>query len=199
MNYDIEKQYYEQYGKMICGVDEVGRGPLCGPVVAAAVILPEDFEIEGINDSKKLTEKKREKLYPIIIENAVAYGIGEASPEEIDKINILNASFLAMRRAIEALPVKADFALIDGNKARNIPIPCDTIVKGDANCISIAAASVVAKVYRDHLMMKLAEEYPQYALEKHKGYPTKEHYKLIKENGIAPIYRLSFLKNLDEK
>ena len=177
----------------------MGRGPLCGPVVAAAVILPEDFVPEGINDSKKLSEKKREKLYPVILENAVAVGIGEASPAEIDEINILNASFLAMRRAIENLSVKPDFALIDGNRARNIPVPCDTIVGGDAKSASIASASVVAKVYRDRLMKKLAEEYPQYALEKHKGYPTKEHYELLKKHGIAPIYRLSFLKNLDEK
>ena len=195
------KKYEKEYAgyTYICGIDEVGRGPLCGPVVAAAVILPEDFVPEGINDSKKLSEKKREKLYPVILEKAVAVGIGEASPAEIDEINILNASFLAMRRAIENLSVKPDFALIDGNRARNIPVPCDTIVGGDAKSASIASASVVAKVYRDRLMKKLAEEYPQYALEKHKGYPTKEHYELLKKHGIAPIYRLSFLKNLDEK
>ena len=199
MDNALDKEYYEKYGPLVCGVDEVGRGPLCGPVVAAAVILPEDFVPEGINDSKKLSEKKREKLYPVILENAVAVGIGEASPAEIDELNILNASFLAMRRAIENLPVKPVFALVDGNRARNIPVPCDTIVGGDGKSASIASASVVAKVYRDRLMKKLAEEYPQYALEKHKGYPTKEHYELLKKHGIAPIYRLSFLKNLDEK
>ena len=199
MDNSVDKEYYEKYGPLVCGVDEVGRGPLCGPVVAAAVILPEDFVPEGINDSKKLSEKKREALYPVILEKAVAVGIGEASPEEIDGINILNASFLAMRRAIENLPIKPVFAIIDGNRTRNIPVPCDTLVGGDAKSASVASASVVAKVYRDRLMKKLAEEYPQYALEKHKGYPTKEHYELLKKHGVAPIYRKSFLKNLNEK
>ena len=193
-----EKRYSEGY-TAVCGVDEAGRGPLCGPVVAAAVILPKDTVIEGLNDSKKLTEKKREKLFDIIKEKAIAYAIAEASPAEIDEINILNASMLAMRRAIEALPVKADFALIDGNCSRGFTIPTETVVKGDALSYSIAAASILAKVTRDRQCIELDKEYPEYNIAKHKGYPTKDHMDAVKKFGPAPIYRMSFLKFLDKQ
>ncbi len=184
--------------KYVCGCDEAGRGPLCGPVVAAAVILPEGEIIEGLNDSKKLTEKKREALFDEIIKRAVAYGIAEASPEEIDEINILNASMLAMRRAVDALAVKADFALIDGNCSRGFTIPTETVVKGDARSYSIAAASILAKVTRDRQCAELDKEYPMYGIAKHKGYPTKDHMAAVREHGVAPIYRRSFLKFLDK-
>ena len=192
-----EKRYAEGY-TAVCGLDEAGRGPLCGPVVAAAVILPCGLEIEGLNDSKKLTEKKREKLFEIIKEKAIAYAIAEASPEEIDEINILNASMLAMRRAVEALPVKADFALIDGNCSRGFDIPTETVVKGDAKSYSIAAASILAKVTRDRQCIELDAAYPEYGIAKHKGYPTKDHMEAVKKYGPAPIYRKSFLKFLDK-
>ena len=182
----------------VCGVDEAGRGPLCGPVVAAAVILPLGIEIEGLNDSKKLTEKKREKLFDIIKEKAIAYAIAEASPAEIDEINILNASMLAMRRAVSMLPVKADFALIDGNCSRGFEIPTETVVKGDAKSASIAAASILAKVTRDRQCIELDRAYPEYNIAKHKGYPTKEHMDAVRKFGPAPIYRMSFLKFLDK-
>jgi ribonuclease HII len=167
-------------------------------VVAAAVILPPDIEIEGLNDSKKLTEKKREKLFDIIKEKAIAYAIAEASPEEIDEINILNASMLAMRRAVEALPVKADFALIDGNCSRGFEIPTETIVSGDAKSCSIAAASILAKVTRDRGCKELDEAYPMYGIAKHKGYPTKDHMNAVREHGPSPIHRKTFLKFLDK-
>lgn len=182
----------------ICGCDEAGRGPLCGPVVAAAVILSPDTVIEGLNDSKKLTEKKREALFEVVKEKAVAYAIAEASPAEIDEINILNASMLAMRRAVEALPVRADFALIDGNCSRGFTIPTETVVKGDAKSASIAAASILAKVTRDRQCAELDKEYPVYGIAKHKGYPTKEHMDAVREHGAAPIYRKTFLKFLDK-
>ncbi len=182
----------------VCGVDEAGRGPLCGPVVAAAVILPLGIEIDGLNDSKKLTEKKREKLFDIIKEKAIAYAIAEASPAEIDEINILNASMLAMRRAVSMLPVKADFALIDGNCSRGFEIPTETVVKGDAKSASIAAASILAKVTRDRQCIELDRAYPEYNIAKHKGYPTKEHMDAVRKFGPAPIYRMSFLKFLDK-
>ena len=191
-------KYAEGY-TAVCGTDEAGRGPLCGPVVAAAVILPRDVEIEGLNDTKKLTEKKREKLFDIIKEKAVAYAIAEASPAEIDEINILNASMLAMKRAIEALPVKADFALIDGNCSRGFDIPTQTIVKGDAISASIAAASILAKVTRDRQCAELDKLYPEYNIAKHKGYPTKEHMDAVRKYGPAPIYRMTFLKFLDRE
>ena len=191
-------KYAEGY-TAVCGTDEAGRGPLCGPVVAAAVILPRDVEIEGLNDSKKLTEKKREKLFDIIKEKAIAYAIAEASPAEIDEINILNASMLAMKRAIEALPVKADFALIDGNCSRGFDIPTQTIVKGDAISASIAAASILAKVTRDRQCAELDKLYPEYNIAKHKGYPTKEHMDAVRKYGPAPIYRMTFLKFLDRE
>ena len=197
MSYELEK-YAEGY-TAVCGVDEAGRGPLCGPVVAAAVILPRDEEREGLNDSKKLTEKKRERLFDIICERAVAYCIAEASPAEIDELNILNASMLAMKRAIEGLPVPADFALIDGNCKRNIPIPAQTIVKGDAISASVAAASILAKVTRDRQCIDLDAQYPEYGIAKHKGYPTKDHMDAVRRLGPTPIYRMSFLKFLDKE
>ncbi len=195
LSYEEEK-YAEGY-TAVCGCDEAGRGPLCGPVVAAAVILPRGVVIEGLNDSKKLTEKKREALFDMIKEKAVAYGIAEASPAEIDEINILNASMLAMRRAVEKLGVPADFALIDGNCSRGFDIPTETIVKGDAKSASVAAASILAKVTRDRECLELDRAYPMYGIAKHKGYPTKDHMEAVRTYGVAPIYRKSFLKFLD--
>ncbi len=197
-NFEYEEKHYAEGYMSVCGCDEAGRGPLCGPVVAAAVILPRGIEIEGLNDSKKLTEKKREKLFDIIKEKAVAYAIAEASPEEIDEINILNASMLAMRRAVEALPVKADFALIDGNCSRGFEIPTETIVSGDAKSCSIAAASILAKVTRDRGCKELDEAYPMYGIAKHKGYPTKDHMNAVREHGPSPIHRKTFLKFLEK-
>ena len=196
--FDYEEKRYAEGYTAVCGCDEAGRGPLCGPVVAAAVILPRGLEIEGLNDSKKLTEKKREKLFDIICENAVAYCIAEASPEEIDDINILNASMLAMRRAVEGLSVKADFALIDGNCSRGFTIPTETVVKGDSLSYSIAAASVLAKVTRDRGCIELDRLYPEYGIAKHKGYPTKDHMDAVRAHGPSPIHRKSFLKFLNE-
>ena len=197
-SFEFENDKYEKGFTAVCGCDEAGRGPLCGPVVAAAVILPRDLIIEGLNDSKKLSEKKREALYDVIIEKAIAYGIAEASPEEIDEINILNASQLAMRRAVEALKVKADFALIDGNCSRGFNIPTETVVKGDSKSYSIAAASILAKVTRDRQCIELDREYPMYEIAKHKGYPTKDHMELVRKYGPSPIHRKSFLKFLDK-
>ena len=196
-DFSYEKQACQKGYKLICGVDEAGRGPLAGPVCAAAVILPENAEIEGLNDSKKLSEKKREALFPIICEKAVAYSVAFASVEEIEEINILNATFLAMNRAIDSLSEKAEFALIDGNRVpKGINIPCETIVKGDMKSMSVAAASVLAKVTRDRLLLEYDKEYPQYNFKKHKGYGTKEHTELILKYGPSPIHRMSFLKNL---
>ena len=197
-SFEYEERLYNEGYTAVCGCDEAGRGPLCGPVVAAAVILPRGLVIEGLNDSKKLTEKKRERLYDIIIENAVAYAICEATPEEIDEINILNASMLAMRRAIEALAVKADFALIDGNCTRGFTIPVEAVVKGDSLSYSIAAASILAKVTRDRGCIELDRLYPEYGIAKHKGYPTKDHMDAVREHGPSPIHRKSFLKFLDK-
>lgn len=194
-----ENQAYDKGFVNICGVDEAGRGPLAGPVCAAAVILPKGKIIEGVNDSKKLTEKKREKLFDVIKKEATAYSIGWASVEEIEKINILNAAMLAMKRAVEGLEVKADFAYIDGNKTPDLNIPCEAIVKGDANSMSIAAASILAKVSRDRLMIDYAKEYSEYGFEKHKGYGTKAHNEAILQYGVTPIHRMSFLKKLFEK
>ena len=194
--FEYEEKHYSEGYTAVCGCDEAGRGPLCGPVVAAAVILPRGEIIEGLNDSKKLTEKKREKLFDIIKERAVAYAIAEASPEEIDEINILNASMLAMRRAVEALPRPADFALIDGNRNTGIELSSRPIVGGDGKCASIAAASILAKVTRDRYMLDMAKTYPQYEFEKHKGYGTKAHYAAIREHGPSPIHRPSFLKKM---
>lgn len=195
-SFDIEKEKMTHGYKSICGCDEAGRGPLCGPVVAAAVILPLDVEIAGLNDSKKLSEKKRELLFDIIKEKAIAYAIAEASVEEIDDINILNASMLAMNRAVEALSVKADFALIDGNCSRGFSIPTETVVKGDSKSASIAAASILAKVTRDRQCLELDKQYPEYNIAKHKGYSTKEHMDAVRKYGPSPIHRKTFLKFL---
>ena len=181
---------------VICGVDEAGRGPLAGPVCAAAVILPEGEIIPGLNDSKKLTDKKRRELFPIIKEKAIAYGIAFASEAEIDEINILQATFLAMKRAIAQLDGKADFALIDGNRETDFGIPCLTVIKGDSRSANIAAASVLAKVTRDIYMEELAEQYPQYGFEIHKGYGTKAHYAALTEHGMCDAHRRSFLRKL---
>jgi ribonuclease HII len=197
-SFEYEERLSSEGYTAVCGCDEAGRGPLCGPVVAAAVILPLGLEIDGLNDSKKLSEKKREALFDIIKEKAVAYAIAEASPAEIDEINILNASMLAMRRAVEALPIKADFALIDGNCSRGFEIPTETVVKGDAKSYSIAAASILAKVTRDRQCIELDQAYPEYGIAKHKGYPTKDHMNAVREHGPAPIYRKSFLKFLEK-
>ncbi len=180
----------------MCGIDEAGRGPLAGPVCAAAVILPEDLEIAGLDDSKKLSEKRREELFPVIREKALAYGIAFASAQEIDEINILQATFLAMRRAFEALGVPCGYALVDGNRMPPLPVPGETIVKGDGRSMSIAAASVLAKVSRDRLMLELAEQYPQYGFEQHKGYGTKLHVEKLREFGPSPIHRATFLKKI---
>lgn len=197
-NFEFENQKYSEGYTAVCGCDEAGRGPLCGPVVAAAVILPRDCVIPGLDDSKKLTEKRREALFDKICETAVAYGIAECSPEEIDRLNILNASMLAMQRAIDKLGVAADFALIDGNCTRGFKIPAEAIVKGDSKSMSIAAASILAKVTRDRQCLLLDEEYPEYGIKKHKGYPTKDHMAAVRKFGAAPIYRRSFLKFLDK-
>lgn len=196
-DYEFEKAAVNSGFSCICGVDEAGRGPLAGPVCAAAVILPEGAVIEGLDDSKKLTEKKRERLYDIIRTTAVAYSVAYGTLEEIETVNILEATYLAMNRAIKGLPVKPDFALIDGNRVpRGIKIPCETIVKGDSKSMSVAAASVLAKVTRDRLMLEYDEKYPEYNFKKHKGYGTKEHTELIRQYGPCEIHRLSFLKNI---
>lgn len=192
--WEIENSLYAEGYKMICGVDEAGRGPLAGPVCAAAVILPKGLELPGLNDSKKLTDKKRRELFPIIKEQAVAYGIGLASHDEIDEINILQATYLAMERAIAQLEGKADFALIDGNRAKDFGLPVRTVVKGDSLSASIAAASVLAKVTRDDIMLEMAEKYPEYGFEVHKGYGTKAHYEALRTHGHSAIHRMSFLK-----
>ncbi|MDE5604251.1 MAG: ribonuclease HII [Eubacterium sp.] len=181
---------------IICGVDEAGRGPLAGPVFAAAVILPDGHIIEGVNDSKKLSEKKRDLLYDKIIEECVCYAVGIATEQEIDEINILQATFLAMKRAVDSLEIKPDLALVDGNRVPPLDADVETIVKGDGKSASIAAASIIAKVSRDRYMLKLAEQYPQYEFERHKGYPTKLHYEKINEYGISDVHRKSFLKKV---
>ncbi len=182
----------------VCGVDEAGRGPLAGPVFAAAVILPKDFAIEGLNDSKKLSEKKREFLYEKIVQQAVAYQICMVDEKEIDRLNILAASMLAMKNAVEGLSVCPDIAYIDGNRTPELEIPAIAVIKGDATSASIAAASILAKVARDRFMIELDRQYPQYRFARHKGYPTNEHYERIGQYGISPVHRISFLKNLDD-
>ena len=184
------------YLSSACGVDEAGRGPLAGPVCAAAVILPEGVIIDGVNDSKKLSEKKRESLFDVIREQALSYSIAYATVDEIEEINILNATMLAMRRAIDGLDIKADYAMIDGNKIPPIDIDAECIVKGDAKSMSIACASILAKVSRDRLLYKYAEEYPMYGFDKHKGYGTKVHREAILKYGPCPYHRKSFLKKL---
>lgn len=190
---EYETELYHQGYVSICGVDEAGRGPLAGPVCAAAVIFPKGLVVEGIDDSKKLTEKKREKLFDIIKEKSTAYSIAWASVDEIEEMNILNATMLAMKRAIKDLKVKADFAMIDGNKTPNIQIPSAAIIKGDALSQSIGAASILAKVSRDRLMIDMANKYPEYGFEKHKGYGTKLHCDMLLKYGPCEIHRMSFL------
>ncbi|MBR2340684.1 MAG: ribonuclease HII [Clostridia bacterium] len=197
-SYEYEQQYLEKGYKYICGVDEAGRGPLSGPVVAGACILPIGLHLDGLNDSKKLSAKKRNALFDMIKENAIAYGIGMASPKEIDELNILNATMLAMHRAIDAMNIKADFALVDGNIVRGFDIPAISIIKGDAISASIAAASILAKVTRDRICEEDAIKYPQYNFSKHKGYSTKEHMDLVRKLGPCEIHRMSFLKFLEK-
>lgn len=189
-----EREAFAEGFEIVCGVDEAGRGPLAGPVCAAAVILPRETEIDGLNDSKKLTDKKRRELYDIITEKAVAYGIAFASEQEIDEVNILQATFLAMERAMEKLSVRPQLALIDGNRAKDFGLPVRTIVSGDSLSASIAAASILAKVTRDRLMEELDGEYPQYGFAIHKGYGTKRHYEALRTFGPCPIHRRTFLK-----
>ena len=196
--WEIEDSFYSERIIHICGVDEAGRGPLAGPVCAAAVILPRGLEIPGLTDSKKLTDKKRRELYPVIKEQALAYGIAFASEQEIDEINILQATFLAMQRAIDQLAGKADLALIDGNREKDFGLPVKTVVKGDSLSASIAAASVLAKVTRDDLMLTMAEAYPQYGFDIHKGYGTKAHYEALRAHGPCQIHRMTFLKKFYE-
>lgn len=193
---EFENLAYAKGFENVCGVDEAGRGPLAGPVCAAAVILPKGMIIEGVNDSKKLSEKKRDMLFDVVKESALAYSIAFATVEEIEEINILNATMLAMKRAVENLSVKADFAYIDGNRTPDLNIPSEYIVKGDARCMSVAAASILAKVARDRLMLSFCDDYPQYHFEKHKGYGTKVHMDAIREFGPCPIHRPSFLRKI---
>ncbi len=194
--WELENEIYDSGVELICGVDEAGRGPLAGPVCAAAVILPRGHKIEGLNDSKKLSGKKRDKLFDIICSEALSYGIAFASVEDIEQINILNAAMLAMNRAIEKLSVKPTLALIDGNRDSAIRMPSRCVVKGDASCADIAAASILAKVSRDRYMLQMAEMYPEYHFEKHKGYGTKLHYEALREYGPCEIHRPSFLRKM---
>lgn len=192
----LENEIYEEGFRLLCGVDEAGRGPLAGPVCAAAVILPRGLAIVDLNDSKKLTEKKREALYHVICEKALSFGIAFASVEEIEEFNILNATFLAMNRALAQLDPRPELALIDGNRNTGIQTPSRCVVKGDARCADIAAASILAKVTRDRYMLEMAEQYPEYHFEQHKGYGTRLHYKALRKYGPSPIHRMSFLKKL---
>lgn len=194
--WELENEIYDSGETLLCGVDEAGRGPLAGPVCAAAVILPRGLEIKGLDDSKKLSEKKREALFDIICSAAVSYGIAFATVEEIEELNILNAAMLAMNRAIEKLDPAPTLALIDGNRDSTIKMPSRCVVKGDAKCADIAAASILAKVTRDRYMLEMAEKYPQYKFEKHKGYGTKAHYAALREFGPSPIHRMSFLRKM---
>jgi len=198
LKYTLETELYEQGFRAVCGVDEAGRGPLCGPVVAAAVILPQGLYLEGLNDSKKLTEKKREALFDAICEHALAYAIAEGSVEQINATNILEATLSAMREAIANLPIAADYALIDGNISRGFSLPAKAVVHGDAISPSIAAASILAKVTRDRSCIELDRQYPQYGIAKHKGYGTKDHMAALRTYGPAPIYRTKFIRFLDE-
>ena len=194
--WEIEDALYAKGIQTICGVDEAGRGPLAGPVCAAAVILPPHLEIPGLNDSKKLTDKRRRELYPVILEKAVAYGIGFADHKEIDDVNILQATYLAMERAMAQMSMRPDIALIDGNRAKDFGLPVQTVVHGDSLSANIAAASILAKVTRDDAMLELAERYPQYGFEVHKGYGTKAHYEALAQHGPCLIHRMTFLKKL---
>ncbi len=190
----IEQTHFDNGFRMICGVDEAGRGPLAGPVCAAAVILPPNLDIPGLNDSKKLTDKRRRELYPVIKEQAIAYGIAMVDHHVIDEINILQATYLAMKQAIEQLSVMPDLALVDGNRSADFGVPVETVVHGDSLSASIAAASVLAKVTRDDYMLKMAQQYPGYGFEIHKGYGTKAHYEALRNFGASDIHRMSFLK-----
>ena len=192
--WEIEDEHFAAGIGTICGVDEAGRGPLAGPVYASAVILPPHLQIPGLNDSKKLSDKRRRELFPVICEQALAYGIGFATEQEIDEINILQATFLAMERALAQLKIRPDLALIDGNRQRDFGLPVKTVVKGDSLSANIAAASVLAKVSRDDWMISMAEQYPQYGFEIHKGYGTKAHYAALEQYGPCPIHRMTFLK-----
>lgn len=194
--YDFEHEKHAQGYKYICGVDEAGRGPLAGPVFAAAVILPEDYEIDGVNDSKKLSEKKREKLFDEIIEHALAYSIKSCDNFTIDDINILAATMQTMKNAVDSLTIKPDIVFVDGNRLPELDIPAEYVIHGDAVSASIAAASILAKVSRDRFMYEMDKKYPEYCFEKHKGYPTKLHYEKIREFGPSEIHRLSFLKKM---
>ena len=196
--WEIEDENYAEGFRVICGVDEAGRGPLAGPVCAAAVVLPPHTRIPGLNDSKKLTDKKRRELFPVICEQALAYGIGMATEQEIDEINILQATFLAMQRAMDGLQVRPDLALIDGNRQKDFGLPVKTVVKGDSLSANIAAASVLAKVTRDDWMIRQATEFPEYGFEIHKGYGTKAHYAALEQYGPSPIHRMTFLKKFYE-
>ena len=195
-DYEYEARAAENGYTAVCGVDEAGRGPLAGPVCAAAVILPQGLVIEGLNDSKKLSEKKREMLYDKVTENALAWSVAFASEAEIDEINILQATFLAMKRAVEGLGIKADYALIDGNRMPPLGVDGETVIKGDSLSMSIAAASIIAKVTRDRLMLEIDKEYPQYMFSQHKGYGTALHYEMLEKHGISPVHRRSFLKKI---
>lgn len=192
--WSIEESFYARGIQMVCGIDEAGRGPLAGPVCAAAVILPAHLDLSGLTDSKKLTDKRRRELFPLIKEQAVAYGIGLASEREIDEINILQATFLAMERALAQLSVRPELALIDGNREKDFGIPVKTIVKGDSLSANIAAASILAKVTRDDMMLELAKQYPEYGFDIHKGYGTKAHYEALRAYGASPVHRNSFLR-----
>lgn len=196
-DYSYEAKALQNGFKYVCGVDEAGRGPLAGPVCAAAVILPEGAVIEGLNDSKKLTEKKREALFEVVKQTAISWSVAYADVSEIEEYNILNATFIAMNRAIEGLDIPADFAIIDGNRVpKDIKVPCETVVKGDSKSMSVAAASILAKVSRDRLMMELDKKYPEYEFKKHKGYGTALHIAKIKEYGASECHRPSFLKKI---
>lgn len=192
--WELEAAVFDQGYNLVCGVDEAGRGPLAGPVCAAAVILPPYLEIPGLDDSKKLTDKRRRELFPVILEKAISYGIAFADHKEIDDINILQATYLAMERAIAKLNPGAQFALIDGNRSKDFGTPVQTVVHGDSLSASIAAASILAKVSRDDYMLDMARKYPQYGFEIHKGYGTKAHYEALRTYGECPIHRASFLK-----
>lgn len=192
--WEIEDSFYSRGVNVICGVDEAGRGPLAGPVCAAAVILPKHLQLPGLTDSKKLSDKKRRELFPLIREQALAWGVGFASEAEVDEINILQATFLAMKRAMAQLSLSPELALIDGNRETDFGLPVHTVVKGDSLSANIAAASILAKVSRDDYMLDMARQYPQYGFEIHKGYGTRAHYDALREFGPCPIHRRTFLR-----
>ena len=196
LDFSYEIEAHENGYNVVCGVDEAGRGPLAGPVFAAAVILPENYSHEILNDSKKLSEKKRDLVYDDIVRDAICWSVGIADEKEIDEINILNATFLAMKRAVDGLKIKPDLAYIDGNQHPKTGVKEITIVKGDSKCMSVAAASIIAKVSRDRFMLEVAEKYPEYQFSKHKGYGTKLHYEMIEKYGVSPVHRRTFLKKI---